>query len=82
MGWGSGSSSTGSQRPRGFAEYLGATRAHQRFPGLTHRVHIDPSTRSVVVTVHAPLDLPLTVPGAPQRARIGATGSAVVQTAE
>ena len=66
----------------GVAEYLGTTRAHERFPGLTHRVHVDPSTRSVVVTVHAPLDLPLTVPGAPRRARIGATGSAVVQTAE
>ena len=32
----------------------------------------------VVVSLHAPLDLPLTVPGSPGRTTVGADGSAVV----
>jgi len=34
--------------------------------------------RSVRVSLSAPLDLPLTVPGSPGSASVGATGSAVV----
>jgi hypothetical protein len=30
------------------------------------------------VSLHAPLDLPLSIPGSPERATVGATGSAVI----
>ena len=49
-----------------------------RYPGLSYRVRVDPATQSVEVSLSAPLDLPLTVPGSPERATVGATGSAVV----
>ena len=39
---------------------------------------MDAATSTVTVHVTAPLDLPLTVPGSPEAATIGATGSAVV----
>jgi len=58
--------------------YLRSTGAYARFPGLSYRVRVDPTTQSVEVRLSAPLDLPLTVPGSPERADIGATGSAVV----
>jgi hypothetical protein len=59
-------------------DYLRATGAFARYPGLSYDVRVEPATRSVRVELSAPLDLPLTVPGSPQRAEIGATGSAVV----
>lgn len=64
----------------GVAEYLRSTGAASRFPGLSHRVRVDPADNTVTVDVSAVLDLPLTIPGSPQQARIGATGSAIVQT--
>ena len=56
--------------------YLGATGAYARYPGLTYTVRV----RGDRVEVHltAPLDLPLSIPGSPERASIGADGSAVV----
>ena len=62
--------------------YLRDTGAYSRFPGLDYTVRIDPADRSVVVELTAPLDLPLTVPGSPESATIGATGSAVVSVDE
>lgn len=59
--------------------YLRSTGAYGRYPGLSFRVRINPSTQSVEVRLSAPLDLPLTVPGSPERADVGATGSAVVE---
>ena len=41
-------------------------------------VRVDATRDSVVVTIRAPLDLPLTVPGSPGRTSISATGSASV----
>lgn len=61
------------------AEHLRRTGAHSAYPGLSYAVGLDPVDRSVVVRVRAPLDLPLTVPGAPQRTVVAATASAVVQ---
>ena len=58
--------------------YLRSTGAYARFPGLSYRVRVDPTTQSVEVSLSAPLELPLTIPGSPERADIGATGSAVV----
>jgi hypothetical protein len=59
-------------------DYLAATGAYATYPGLSFSVSIDQRTSSVTVHLDAPLDLPLTVPGSPDVASIGATGSAVV----
>ena len=61
------------------ADYLRATGAHAAYPGLTFRVSFDAGEDSVTVRIDAPLDLPLTLPGSPERPVIGAVGSAVVQ---
>lgn len=59
-------------------DYLVSSGAYARYPGLTFAVEVDPAASRVTVRVRAPLDLPLTVPGSPEVATIGATGSAVV----
>jgi len=56
--------------------YLSEAGAYARYPGLTYAVRIDGDR--VEVRLHAPLDLPLSIPGSPERATIGAKGSAVV----
>ena len=61
-------------------DYLAAGGAYATYPGLTVGVDIDPATETVTVHLHAPLDLPLTLPGSPGVASIGASGSAVVVT--
>lgn len=62
------------------ATYLRDVGAYSKYPGLTFDVRVDPATSTVTVSLHAPLDLPLTVPGSPDRPSIGADGSAVVET--
>ena len=52
--------------------------AHRKYPGLTYDVSVGDA--GVTVRLHAPLDLPLTIPGSPERASIGAVGSATVAT--
>ena len=59
-------------------EFLATSGAYAKYPGLSFTVDLDPRTSTVTVHVTAPLDLPLTVPGSPDVATIGATGSAVV----
>jgi Flp pilus assembly protein TadG len=56
--------------------YLRDAGAYARYPGLSYTVRV----RGDRVEVHltAPLELPLTIPGSPERATIGADGSAVV----
>jgi hypothetical protein len=58
--------------------YLHRIGAYTRYPGLTAAVTVDPSSERVVVEVHAPIRLPLHVPGSPGHADIGATGAATV----
>lgn len=58
--------------------YLADTRAHDRFPGIEAAVAINEADRSVTVTLRAPLDLPLTVPGSPARPLVGASSTAAV----
>ncbi len=58
--------------------YLHQVGAYTTYPGLTADVSVDPTTDRVVVVVHAPVRLPLHVPGSPARAAIGATSSASV----
>jgi Putative Flp pilus-assembly TadE/G-like len=60
-------------------DYLSRTDARSDYPGLRYDVHFDPTDNSVVVQVRAPLDLPLTIPGSPERPVVGTVGSAVVQ---
>jgi len=59
-------------------DYLTQTDARATYPGLVRTVEVDAATRSVRVRISAPLDLPLSIPGAPQRATIAATGAAAV----
>ncbi len=58
--------------------YLADTGAYAHYPGLTFDVAVDATDHRVVVEIRAPIDLPLTVPGSPARASIGANGSAEV----
>ena len=58
--------------------YLHRTGAYTRYPGLTVRVSVDSAAQRVIVEVHAPIHLPLPVPGSPVQASIGATGAARV----
>ena len=60
----------------GVRRYLADVGAYADYPGLKVDVRVD-DTR-VIVRLTAPVDLPLSVPGSPERASVGATGSAVV----
>lgn len=59
-------------------DYLVTSGAYARYPGLSFTVDVDRATSTVSVHVEAPLDLPLTVPGSPGTATVGASGSAIV----
>ena len=59
-------------------DYLHRVGAYARYPGLTAQVSVDAALQRVTVEVHAPIRLPLHVPGSPERASIGATGAATV----
>lgn len=61
------------------ASYLRETGAHAAHPGLSFGVTVDGT--SVRVTISAPADLPLTLPGGPERPTVRAVGSAVVRPA-
>ena len=63
-------------------DYLAGAGAYAKYPGLSFSVDLDPAASRVIVHVRAPLDLPLSVPGSPEAATIGATGSAVVVAGE
>jgi hypothetical protein len=58
------------------AAYLRDSGAHARYPGLSYSVRVQGDR--VEVHLSATLDLPLSIPGSPERATIGADGSAVV----
>jgi len=58
--------------------YLSDVGARSRFPGIQVRVAVDPAGRSVTVSLEAPLDLPLRIPGSPARTAIGASSTAAV----
>lgn len=58
--------------------HLAAAGAYRSYPGLSHQVRVDPVERMVTVTVRAPLDLPLTVPGVETRPVVSATSRAAV----
>ena len=60
-------------------DYLSDVGARARYPGLTPNIRVDASERTVTVTLSAPVDLPLSIPGAPSRPRVGASSTAAVQ---
>ncbi|MCW2766769.1 MAG: hypothetical protein JWO11_2728 [Nocardioides sp.] len=60
--------------------YLRSAGGYAKYPGLTFDVSVDPASSSVSVSLHAPLEFPLSLPGSPDQASIGADGSAVVET--
>lgn len=62
-------------------EYLASTGAHASYPGLGYSVSLDPADDTITVTLRAPLELPLTVPGAPTSTMVGAEGTAAVTIA-
>lgn len=67
---------TTAQAREGVRSYLTSVGAYATYPGL----HYDVTVRGdqVVVRLTSPVDLPLTVPGAPESARVSATSSAEV----
>ncbi len=67
---------TRSTASAGVRAYLTSVGAYRTYPGLSYAVTV--TGDRVVVTVSAPVDLPLTVPGTPERPRISATSSAIV----
>jgi hypothetical protein len=62
---------------RAVTDYLTATGAYDRYPGL--QVAVTVVDHRVQVHLSAPLHLPLRVPGSPSRPSVGAEGSAVVR---
>jgi hypothetical protein len=58
-------------------DYLRAAGAYDAHPGL--RISVAVEGERLVVEIDAPIDLPLDLPGGPERPTVGATGSAVVR---
>lgn len=63
-------------------DYLRAAGATRRYPGIQSSVVVDPSGRAVTVSLRAPLDLPLIVPGWSTAPVVGATSTAAVTVLE
>ena len=59
-------------------DYLRAAGATDRYPGIQTSVVVDPAGRSVTVTLRAPLDLPLVVPGWRESPVVGTSSTAAV----
>ena len=62
--------------------YLVDIGAYWKYPGLSYDVSVDRAGSTVTVSVRAPLDLPLTIPGSPAHPSVGAEASAIVATGE
>ena len=59
-------------------DYLRESGAAERYPGIQASVVVDPIGRSVTVSLRAPLDLPLTLPGWSTDPVVGASSTAAV----
>jgi len=68
---------TPAQARAAVGDYLAAVGAFGDYPGLSYDVVVDVAAQTVRVSLRAPLDLPLGIPGSPERASIGASGAAV-----
>ncbi|WP_457205198.1 pilus assembly protein TadG-related protein [Nocardioides sp. P5_C9_2] len=59
-------------------DYLRRVGAYDTYEGIVVLARVDAAARAVTVTLSAPLDLPLTVPGTPGRPTVSASGRAAV----
>lgn len=59
--------------------YLESVGAHRTYPGLDVDARVNVVDRSVTVTLSAPLDLPMHIPGSPARPVVGASSTAAVR---
>ena len=67
---------TAAQARAAVGAYLHDVGAYDRYPGLSWTLRIKGDR--VLVGLRAPLTLPLSIPGSPDRTSVGARGSAVV----
>lgn len=58
--------------------YLESIGADKTYPGLRVRATVNVNDRSVTVTLEAPLNLPLHIPGSPTKPVVGASSTAAV----
>ena len=58
--------------------YLQSVGADRTYPGLEVDARVNAADRSVTVTLSAPVDLPLRIPGAPTKPVVGASSTAAV----
>jgi hypothetical protein len=58
--------------------YLHRVGAYARYPGLSATVVVDRTGQRVIVSIRAPIHLPLHVPGGPESASVGASSAATV----
>lgn len=63
---------------RAVRAYLAAAGAYDDYAWIDVAARVDPVTRSVTVTLSAPADLPLGVPGTPRHPVVGASSTAAV----
>ena len=59
-------------------DYLRRVGAYDTYGDIVVVARVDAVARAVTVTLSAPLELPLTVPGTPSRPTVSATGRAAV----
>lgn len=59
-------------------QYLRATGAYDRYPGLRHDVHVDATDRAVAVRLWTRVRLPLAVPGIARHTEVSARSRAAV----
>lgn len=58
--------------------YLQSVGADQTYPGLEVDARVNFADRSVTVTLSAPVDLPMHIPGSPSKPVVGASSTAAV----
>lgn len=59
--------------------YLRDIGAYADYPGLTASAAVDPAAGRVTVRISAPMELPLSIPGAMESTTVAATGTAAVR---
>lgn len=59
-------------------DYLSRVGAYETYGDIVVVARVDAAARAVTVTLSAPVDLPLTVPGTPARPTVSASGRAAV----
>jgi hypothetical protein len=59
-------------------DYLRRVGAYETYGDIVVVARVDPVARAVTVTLSAPVDLPLSVPGTPSRPTVSASGRAAV----